>query len=393
MSGAKGMTVLEMAVVLIIIGILITAVTTGIYATVSNARDKAALDQLDRLKRGIVGDQPRSIPPGEKNITRHGYVGDMGGMPPTLGALVSQGVAPSFTVDTVTQMGVGWRGPYVSTSPSDITVDPWGQPLVYTVASGTSAVTGAPTVATIRSIGADGQSGTSDDHVIEIYQSEVLSVLNGYVKDSDGLTVPGVSVQLSFASSGIIQTATATTDSTGLYTFNNVPQGLRVLQVSPKLSYVGDSSFTSGGNGQNVTFQIQNLGRNAASISSITLTYNSNPPAGYQQVVIQKSSGTTPSWNNLTVYNVSNTLSGTTVTFTPTTINGTGVIQEPFRLDASNLVLQVPDAAIGTVGAGGSMTFQFQNFKNSGTNQDMTGVTFTAAFSDGSRLQFVPVRQ
>ena len=40
--------------------------------------------------------------------------------------------------------------------------------------------------------------------MIEIYQSESLSTLNGYVKDADGLTVPGISVQLSYATSGAI---------------------------------------------------------------------------------------------------------------------------------------------------------------------------------------------
>src|SRR5437879_513416 len=73
-----GMTMIETTVVLMIIAVLIAAATTGIYATVANARDKAAMDQLVRLKQGIVGEQPRTIPPGEKNITRHGYVGDMG---------------------------------------------------------------------------------------------------------------------------------------------------------------------------------------------------------------------------------------------------------------------------------------------------------------------------
>jgi prepilin-type N-terminal cleavage/methylation domain-containing protein len=397
MSEAKhssaGMTLIETAVVMMVIAILVAAVSTGIVASVGNARDKAALDQLSRLKQAIVGDQPRTVPPGEKSLTRHAYVGDMGGLPATLGALVSQGAATSFTVDSITQMGRGWRGPYVSTSPSDITVDPWGNALVYTIANGTSAVTGAATVATIRSKGADGQSGTSDDHVIEFYQSETLSTLNGYVKDADGLTVPGVSVQLSYATSGSIATASVTTDSTGLYTFNNVPQGLRVIQLSPKLSYVGDSANTSGGSGQTLTFQIQNLARNATSVNSITLTYNSNPPAGYKQVFILKSSNTSPSWNNIKIYDVANTVSGTTVTFTATTVNGTGVIQEPFRLDVSNQVMQVPDAAIGVIGAGGTMTFQFQNFQNSGANQDMTGVTFVATFSDGSTTQLVPVRQ
>jgi type II secretory pathway pseudopilin PulG len=391
-ESSAGMTLLESAVVVMVIAILVAAVSTGIYATVFNARDTAARDQLDRLKKAIVGEQPRTIPPGEKNITRHGYVGDMGGLPPTLSALISQGTQPGFQVDAVTQMPVGWRGPYVSANPSDITVDPWGQPLVYTVANGTSAVTGAATVATIRSVGADGQSGTADDHLIEIYQSEVFSTLRGYVKDSTGLTVPGISVQLLYSISGSLHTASTTTDPSGLYTFNNVPQGVRIIQLSPKLSYVANTAISSGGQGQNVTFQIQNLGQNAATISSITLTFTSNPQAVYQQVTIAASTNTSPSWNNGAIYNVANTAAGNTVTFSATSVGGTGVIQEPLRLDASNQMLQVPDVTIGSVGTGGTMTFQFKPFKSSGADRDMTGVTFIATLSDGSIIQFVPVR-
>ena len=55
----------------------------------------------------------------------------------------------------------------------------------------------------------------------------------------------------------------------------------------------------------------------------------------------------------------------------------------------------VPDAIIGTVGTGGQLKIQVQNFEQVGTNNDvdMTGVTFFAEFSDGSKTQFTTKRK
>ena len=379
---SAGFTVLELSVSLMVVAILMAAVGTGIYATVLDARDKAVLDQLDRIKKAIVG-EPWTTRAGE-SLIRHGYLGDMGNLPATLSALVTQGTQATYQVDATTQIGAGWRGPYLPNSFSDLTVDPWGQGIVYTVAADISAVTGAPTVATIRSIGPDGKNGTADDRVVEIYRSEAFSTVSGYVKDASGLTVSGIGVQISYPINGTLlkPAATATTDSNGLYKFQNVPLGARVIQVSPHLSYKGNTAITTGSGGNNVQFTVQNLGQNATTITSMTVTYNTNPPAKYSQVKVDGSSVFTGT-----------AVSGTTIFFTRT-VAGTGVIQEPFRIDVANLYMQVPDILIGTVGAGGTLDFQLLNFTTVGSSspQDMTGVTFVVQFSDGSIIQFTPTR-
>src|SRR5207253_3873503 len=117
--------------------------------------------------------------------------------------------------------------------PTDVTVDPWGNGLVYTVAAGTSALTGAPTVATIKSLGPDGINGTSDDAVVEVYKADAFSKVLGYVKDPTGGTLAGVAVTLSVPSAGVIQNLSATSDNDGLYVFTDVPEGERVLQLTP----------------------------------------------------------------------------------------------------------------------------------------------------------------
>jgi hypothetical protein len=83
------------------------------------------------------------------------------------------------------------------------------------------------------------------------------------------------------------------------------------------------------------------------------------------------------------------------VTFASKTIAGTSVIQEPFRVDISGLVMTVPDVIIGSVGTGSTLKIEMMDFEEVGTsnNLDMTGVTFTLEFSDGSKTLFSAVRK
>ena len=164
------------------------------------------------------------------------------------------------------------------------------------------------------------------------------------MKDGSGLNVPGVSVRISYPSNGTLINpgVLTTTDSNGLYKFQNIPQGMRVVQVDPHLSYKPESAFTSGGSGNDVQFTVQNLGQNATTFSSMTVTYNVDPPASYEEVKV----------NGASVFKAAAS-SGTTINFTRT-VSGTGVIQQPFSVDVGNLYMQVPDVVIGSVGVGGT---------------------------------------
>lgn len=379
----KGTTVLEMAVTTLLIAILVSGFGTGMYSTVSNARNQAALRQLEALKKAIVG-QPRSVPPGEKSGIRHGYIGDMGALPATLSSLDAIGSQLEYSVDSLLQLPRGWRGPYVSGAASRNMTDPWGNGLVYSAAAGASALTGATTVATIRSLGADGLNGTADDHVVEIYKAEAFAKVIGFVKDAFGSTVAGITVTVSYPSSGSIATVSGVSDNDGLYMFDNIPHGPQILQLAPKLSYQRGTGLTTGAARNNVEFVVENLGKLATNITNIKLTWTTDPPTDFKTLAI----------NGVQVYNAT-APSGTTVSFSATTVAGTGVIQEPFRVDISALVMQIPDTIIGTVGTGGAVKFELGDFEEVGTttNFDMTGVTFVAEFSDGSKTLFSPLRK
>jgi hypothetical protein len=374
---------METTIVLAVVAILVATVGTALYSITDDARKTAALNQLDRVKKGLVG-EARVIPTGEKDVRRFGYIGDIGTLPSSLTALTTIGSYPDYQIDSLLQMGAGWRGPYEPVLPNDVSVDPWGHALVLTVAAGTSALTGAPTVATIKSLGPDGLNGTGDDLSVELYKAEAFSQVLGYVKDATGATVAGIQVSLYQPLDGNIQTVTAVTDNDGLYTFADVPQGERVIQLTPKLSFQPNSATTSGTNLNNVQFVVENLGKDATSVNSMKLTFTTSPATDYTTVVI----------NGTTVFN-SLAASGSTVSFSSRSVNGTGVLQEPIHFfEASGLIMLVPDAVIGTIGSGGSLTIQVNGFQQVGTNTDadMTGVTFTAEFSDGSKTIFTTKR-
>src|SRR5207249_10834693 len=134
--------------------------------------------------------------------------------------------------------------------------------------------------------GPDGVLGTGDDTLVEIYKADAFSQVLGYVKDPTGATMAGVGVTLSIPTAGVIQNLSTTTDTAGLYSFSDVPQGERVLELSPKLAYIPNTALVSGNSFQNVAFQVQNLGKDPTSITSMTLTYTTSPVAQFSSVLI-----------------------------------------------------------------------------------------------------------
>jgi type II secretory pathway pseudopilin PulG len=379
----KGATVLEITAAMIIIAILAAGAGTALYSAALAARNEAAIRQLASLRKAIAGEHRTN--PERQEVDLHGYIGDMGSLPPSLSALENAGAQPDFVVDPILQLGAGWRGPYVGPAVAAGLTDPWGNALIYSLAAGVSASTGAPTVASILSPGGDAVAGTADDHVVEIYKSETFAGVTGFVKDAAGGVVPGVTVTLSYPSDGAVSSATAVTGDDGLYTFADIPHGSRTLQLAGKLAYVQGSGRTSGNNRNNLEFVVENLGKDAVSISSVRLSWMTTPASDFKRLLIdgaQMFSGTVASGTALTIS-------------PPGNAAGTGVLQAPVRIDVSGLTLIAPDLTIGTTGTGGFLTLAFEDFEETGNNNDVdiTGVNFTAEFSDGSKIVFAPLRK
>jgi len=117
----RGVTLLELLVVLMILSIVLTAAVKTWDVTLERGRAQTTASKLDQLVKVIVGD-PDYIVAGQR--ADFGFVGDMGRVPNSLRELV---VAPSGSTT--------WRGPYIHStfnqSVDGYRIDGWGDTIIY----------------------------------------------------------------------------------------------------------------------------------------------------------------------------------------------------------------------------------------------------------------------
>ena len=118
---ARGVTLLELLVVLMILSIVLTAAVRTWDVTLERGRAETTARKLSQLVKAIIGD-PDYIVAGHR--ADFGFVGDMGRLPVNLRELV---VAPSGSAI--------WRGPYIRStfnqSADGFQMDGWGDTIVY----------------------------------------------------------------------------------------------------------------------------------------------------------------------------------------------------------------------------------------------------------------------
>lgn len=208
----RGLTLIELVVVLVITGILVTvAMRSGVQIT-QTGRVEETRQELDALAFAIAGN-----PELQTNGARSdfGYVGDVGSLPSDLDALATN--PGGYTT---------WRGPYIRNRftqiADDYKRDAWGVLYAY---SGTQITS----------------SGSGDDIVRSIASSASEFTLNGVtgnIFDRDG-TPPGpvynssISVRLQVPNGiGGIATKSRTPDPGGYFTFDSIPIGNHDLLIS-----------------------------------------------------------------------------------------------------------------------------------------------------------------
>jgi type II secretion system protein G len=132
----KGITLAELVIVLLIIGILAAVILPVITAKTTEARYTQAIADLDAIKTAIAS-----------------FQSDMGSFPPSdvlFDGCTTLRKALMFGLDTTS---LNWKGPYLDmklqrTDTAGNILDPWGKPYVYvlfsdyTVAPGTEAIYG-----------------------------------------------------------------------------------------------------------------------------------------------------------------------------------------------------------------------------------------------------------
>ena len=390
----RGFTLLELSVSIGIISLLVSGAVLLVSIEADSSHQSETLAKITMLKRGIVGD-PRIVT--KESRTDFGYVGDMGSLPATLTDLWTRGAKPLFVYDKSKKTGAGWAGPYVDVGPlefsDELIRDGWGNTIQYVIQTGTSSATGQEYRAQIFSYGADGASGGGDDITAEIYSPEMSSRVVSYVRDSSGNPMPNVPLKMNHPSNGVLTTVSTTSNSDGSYSFLDIPLGNRSLTIEPKLVYSDGSAVTTGAAFDTVEFVVTSF--TCGTIDSATATYDNG--AFFAKFTV----------GNQTVFNETLDLkaSGEAVTFSsPVDISwsgcgggGTSLASiVPVRIQSA--FTQIADQQIGaSASAGKKFRIRIANFRSldllASPSVDMTGVSMTVNFSDGSVATFTPVKQ
>ncbi len=123
---SKGVTLVELLVVLMILSLILTAAIKTWDVTLERGRFEQTRQKLDRLAQAIVGN-PDYVVGGVR--VDFGFVGDMGCLPRSLADLA---VKPTWVVPPESSL---WQGPYIKSpfneSPEGYRIDGWGDSIIF----------------------------------------------------------------------------------------------------------------------------------------------------------------------------------------------------------------------------------------------------------------------
>ena len=388
----RGFALISMIIILSLLGIATGVATSFAHRLKTSRRQVATEDELKALKEAILGNPRQYSKEGRSNF---GYLGDMGlsntGQLPALADLYTKGSQPNFALGTAGQ-GAGWAGPYITPilreDLPDLLEDPYGNTYSYTTTAYQRASDNEWVSARIRSFGPNktDDNGTGDDRQVEILQRETRSTVSGYVLDSTGAPISGATVTLYRPVAGSVSNINTTTDASGLYSFSNIPFGIRTITVSAPTAGIlkfgeGSALSTDTGN-EDLSFNITNGGAAAVTVNSIRLDYNIPPPdnnAYFEQVWV----GSVPHYSgdpnlaglvfdysddslNDALNDVTNPRgpTGTTITFADTSIPGSGggSISITKRVLVAADSAQLPNVILSTQSEGGTLNIRYLNF-------------------------------
>jgi prepilin-type N-terminal cleavage/methylation domain-containing protein len=230
---ARGVTLLELLVVLMILSIVLTAAVKTWDVTLERGRAETTARKLDQLVTVIVGD-PNYIVAGHR--ADFGYVGDEGLVPAHLSDLM----IPPFSPDSV------WRGPYLrstfSQSANGYRIDGWGDTIIY----GRDAYSSNDSLF-VRSYGGRGVADRSRWQTVNFpysYQALLQNTVQGRLVDIRGDPVPAEAPAPSRADSinqrllvvlygpkdgRLVAVDSAKTTQAASFLFLNIPQGTHRL--------------------------------------------------------------------------------------------------------------------------------------------------------------------
>jgi len=203
-----GFTLIELVIVILLLAIVATVAIREMGGSIEDARYQATLDEMHQLAAAVAGNAALHTSGAR---TDFGYVGDVGSLPPTLGALA---IDPGYGT---------WDGPYIERGPTgdDYLRDAWEQPYAFTG----------------RAVQSSG-SGSTIERVIVASASDLLqNSVSGYAIDARGISPTGddidsLRIELVYPNgSGGMTTATTPPSADGSFAFSNVPIGNHTLRA------------------------------------------------------------------------------------------------------------------------------------------------------------------
>ncbi|MBF0360363.1 MAG: type II secretion system protein GspG [Oligoflexia bacterium] len=227
----KGYTLIEVAMTMVLIGILSVAGISMLDDSLKEDRFGVTVKSLKEMRNALVGD-PDLIEFGKR--THFGYLGDIGDVPTNaqgISALITNPGLPIWTINSVVRIAYGWNGPYltVNNPGADYSKDAWNNNYVYSVdANGV----------TITSYGGDGVAGgtgLNQDISINAPLSLIWSQVNGFISDGAGPYTSGTAtIEIYYPDgSGALKTVqkNIAPAANGYFSFSNIPLGVHSVKV------------------------------------------------------------------------------------------------------------------------------------------------------------------
>ena len=380
LKNQSGFTLVEVIMVIIIMGIIASVAMKSLDSGLRTTRVEETKAELRVLSQAIAGN-PELYSNGIR--TDYGYIGDVGNLPPSLDALVSN---PGYGT---------WNGPYIKSDflsyADDYKQDAWGGAYIYS--AGTTIIsTGG---------GKDTLQYVLTSSISDYTSNSVSGIITDAVGNPPGDSASNLRVILSYPNgSGGVEDSVIVPNSSGYFNFDsNVPIGNHTLRaiyastddtvisfisVPPKsnvrtslrfpgslwaaagesggsggggnLEYVSGSANKYGQANSSFSFRINNASTDSKTISWMKVTYSDY--AFFSLIVFDGS----------TVFNSTGPRGGSDdqIAFS-TAQNVAG--------SASNILIQVEDFRNSMYGSGGSRV-------------NMSNEDITVEFSDGSTLTF-----